>query len=83
MFTILLSYVWTDDRNVESSIGWYTTNSMDKEVRKIQIIKQVTGLIVFSSGDLGNRWRYGHVTVQSYSPFQMAFEGTVGASYQV
>lgn len=56
---------------------------MDKEVRKIQIIKQVTGLIVFSSGDLGNRWRYGHVTVQSYSPFQMAFEGTVGASYQV
>lgn len=36
-----------------------------------------------SSGDLGDRWRYGHVTVQSYSQFQVAFEGTVGTSYQV
>jgi hypothetical protein len=37
----------------------------------------------FYSGDLGNRWRYGHVTVQSDEPYQIAFEGIVGTSFQV
>ena len=41
------------------------------------------GSLSLSSGDLGDRWRYGHVTVQSYSSFQVAFEGTVGNSVQV
>lgn len=35
------------------------------------------------SGNLGDRWRYGHVTVQSFDPYQIAFEGVVGTSFQV
>ncbi|UJR31098.1 hypothetical protein I4U23_018606, partial [Adineta vaga] len=39
-------------------------------------------LLWTKSGNLGNRWRYGHVTVRSNSPYQVAFEGIAGSSFQ-
>ncbi|CAF3694948.1 unnamed protein product, partial [Didymodactylos carnosus] len=38
-------------------------------------------LLWTKSGNLGNRWRYGHVTVRRADPFQIAFEGVVGKSF--
>jgi len=43
----------------------------------------LTMKFIYSSGNLGNRWRYGHVTVRSNDPYQIAFEGIVGTSFQV
>lgn len=84
MFTILLSYVWTINWHVESTLSWHTANSMDEEVWNIKPVEWMSeSVLSLSSGDLGDRWRYGHVTVQSYSSFQVAFEGTVGNGVQV
>ncbi len=54
---------------------------MDKEVDFLT--SENIQFIVFYSGDLGNRWRYGHVTVQSHYPYQLAFEAVVGTGFQV
>ena len=37
----------------------------------------------YFSGNLGNQWRYGHVTVRSNNSYQVAFEGVVGTNFQV
>jgi len=50
--------------------------------RKFSNLKNIKS-VFFYSGDLGNRWRYGHVTVQSDNPYQMAFEGIVGTTSEV
>ncbi|CAF4931464.1 unnamed protein product, partial [Rotaria socialis] len=42
----------------------------------------MTLICIYFSGNLGNRWRYGHVTVSSNDPYQIAFEGVVGSSFQ-
>ncbi|CAM4977745.1 unnamed protein product [Rotaria socialis] len=39
-------------------------------------------LLWTKSGNLGNRWRYGHVTVRNDDQYQIAFEGVVGSSFQ-
>ncbi|CAF0847412.1 unnamed protein product, partial [Rotaria sordida] len=39
-------------------------------------------LLWTKGGNLGNRWRSGHVTITSNDPFQIAFEGVVGSSFQ-
>ncbi|CAF4185562.1 unnamed protein product, partial [Rotaria sp. Silwood2] len=39
-------------------------------------------LLWTKSGNLGNRWRFGHVTVRSNDAYQIAFEGVVGSSFQ-
>lgn len=33
------------------------------------------------SGNFGNYWRYGHVTIQTPSDFQVVLEGVVGSSF--
>ncbi len=55
---------------------------MDKEVGWKKN-SNLTMKFIYSSGNLGNRWRYGHVTVRSNDPYQIAFEGIVGTSFQV
>jgi hypothetical protein len=52
---------------------------------KTYVIKSKNSVLkfIYSSGNLGNRWRYGHVTVRSNDPYQIAFEGIVGPSFLV
>ena len=47
------------------------------------LYKNMTLIYVYFSGNLGNRWRYGHVTIRSNDPYQIALEGVVGSSFQV
>jgi hypothetical protein len=56
---------------------------MDKEVRLEGKFLNFKTESRCCSGNLGNRWRFGHVTVRSNDPYQIAFEGIVGSSFQV
>jgi hypothetical protein len=56
---------------------------MDKKVLRIKFSNIKFTFFLYYSGDLGNRWRYGHVTVQSNDPYNITFEGVVGTNDQV
>ena len=85
MLEIPLPHVWSIDRNIERDDLQYETNDL---VEEVQLIRSPTEGVwnhrsVYSSGNLGNRWRYGHVTIRSDNQYQVAFEGIVGTSFQV
>lgn len=42
---------------------------------------QLTKQVWTKSGNLGNKWRYGHVTIKSDFDFQVVLEGVVGTSF--
>ena len=83
MSAIPLPHVRSFDRYTERPLVRYQTSALVKEVkhRPVRMISRRS--FTPASGNLGNRWRYGHATVRSNGPYQVAFEGIVGSSFQV
>jgi hypothetical protein len=62
---------------------WFHLNGLDIGTLNVWIRQnnQLIKNIWSRSGNLGDIWRYGHVTVKSNTEFQMVLEGIVGKSF--
>jgi hypothetical protein len=62
---------------------WFHLNGLDIGTLNVWIRQnnQLFKNIWSRSGNLGDIWRYGHVTVKSNTEFQMVLEGIVGSSH--
>lgn len=63
---------------------WYHMYGMSQGTINVLLRKggQYTRPIWSRSGNYGNLWRYGHVTIRSDSDFQIVLEGIVGRSIE-
>ena len=69
-----------------NSVSWFSASNDHYGLKREGIV--LNSLSVFNyksffSGNLGNRWRFAHVTANVDSPFQLAFEAVAGTGVQV